>query len=84
MPSELHLLPQIRVKEFVELFASQHHVEYLRSGLDDWAEAATRASGDNVKLDHTGKLLVMLKRRHLIDGRQLARLMTNHLKEINV
>ncbi len=84
MPVDLHLLPQSGVREFVEQFANQHHVEYARSGLDDWAEAVTLASGDDVKLDRTGKLLVMLKKRHLINGRQLARLMTNHLKEVNV
>ena len=69
------------MSEFVKQFALAKHIQFKRSGLDDWAEAVTRASGDDVKLDGTGKLLVTLKKKHLINGRQMARLMTNHLRE---
>jgi hypothetical protein len=57
-------------------------VQFKRSGLDPWAEAVTRASGDDVTLDETGKLLVAMKKNHLINGRQMARLISNHLSEL--
>ncbi|MFZ6759129.1 hypothetical protein ACO0K9_18135 [Undibacterium sp. Ji50W] len=81
MPKELDKLPTTGVSEFVQRFANAHNVAYARSGLDDWAEAVTQASGDSVQLDQISKLLITLKKQHLIDGQQLARLITNHLKE---
>ena len=55
---------------------------HKRSGLDAFAEAITRVSGDDTRLDETGKLLVELKKRHIINGRQLARLATNYMTEV--
>ena len=81
LPENLDELPKKNVSEFVKRFALSKHIQFKRSGLDDWAEAVTRASGDDVKLDGTGKLLVTLKKKHLINGRQMARLMTTHLRE---
>lgn len=81
LPADLDALPQKNVSEFIQLFARSRHVHFKRSGLDAWAEAVTRAAGDDIKLDETGKLLVALKKKHLINGRQMARLMTNHLRE---
>lgn len=81
LPKDPDSLPQKNVKEFVERYAKAHHVAYTRSQIDDLAEAITRASGDSVDLDLTGKLLVALKKKKLIDGRQFARLITNHAKE---
>lgn len=82
LPSDLDALPTKRVRHFVERFARVHCVQYTRTRLDDYAEAITRAAGDDVKLDTTGKLLVVLKKNDLINGRQLARLMTNHMREV--
>lgn len=70
------------VSEFVERLAQAYGVQYRRSGLDDFAEAVTRAAGDEVELDLTGKLLVALKKQDRINGRQFARLMANHIREI--
>lgn len=81
LPDDLDALPKKNVRDFVYQFAQSRHVTFQRSGLDQWAEAVTRAAGDDVKLDETGKLLVTLKKKHLINGRQMARLMTNHLRE---
>ncbi len=81
LPSDVAALPTSGVGAFVEHLAGAHGVRYQRSGLDDFSEAVTRVAGDDVRLDHTGKLLVALKKKNLITGRQLARLMTNHLRE---
>lgn len=81
LPDDLDELPKKNVSEFVKQFSLSKHIQFKRSGLDDWAEAVTRASGDDVKLDDTVKLLVTLKKNHLINARQMARLLTNHLRE---
>jgi hypothetical protein len=81
LPEDLNALPLKNVSAFVQRFAMSCDVHFKRSGLDQWAEAVTRASGDDVALDETGKLLVLLKKKHLINGRQMARLMSNHLSE---
>lgn len=81
LPEDLDELPKKNVSEFVKQFALSKHIQFKRSGLDDWAEAVTRESGDDVKLDDTVKLLVTLKKNHLISARQMARLLINHLRE---
>lgn len=82
MPLDPDALPTTGVSSFVERFARAHGVTHVRTGLDDYAEAVTRAAGDDVVLDATGKLLTALKKKELINGRQLARLMTNHMREV--
>lgn len=81
LPADLDALPHKNVSEFIQRFARSRQVHFKRSRLDAWAEAVTRAAGDDIKLDETGKLLVALKKKQLINGRQMARLMTNHLRE---
>ncbi|WP_089961217.1 hypothetical protein [Limnohabitans sp. 2KL-3] len=81
LPEDLNALPLKNVSAFVQRFAMSCNVHFKRTGLDPWAEAVTRASGDDVTLDETGKLLVALKKKQLINGRQMARLMSNHLSE---
>jgi hypothetical protein len=49
------------------------NVQYERSGLDDFAEAAARAAGDDVELDLAEKLLVALKKRDRINGNTSSR-----------
>jgi len=82
MPDELNLLPEQDVNQFVESFAAAHQVTSERTRLDDWAEAVKRAAGDDVQMDGTEKLLVALKKRGLINGRQAARLLRNHGREL--
>ncbi|WP_213764113.1 hypothetical protein [Caballeronia sp. dw_19] len=82
LPADVDKLPTQNVGKFVERLAQAYGVQYQRSGLDDFAEAVTRAAGDDVKLDLTGKLLVALKKQDRINGRQFARLMANHMREV--
>ena len=79
---DLDAMPTKGVSRFIERFARAHGISYVRTGLDDYAEAVTRTAGDDVVLDATGKLLATLKKKNLINGRQLARLMTNHTREM--
>lgn len=81
IPQDLEMLPKNGVSAFVKRFAQTHNVIYKRSRFDDWSESVTRAAGDDVRLDQTEKLLVALKKRNLINGRQAARLLTNHIRE---
>jgi len=74
-------LPSIGVGAYVERLAQLHGIDATPERLDSWAEAVTRAAGDEVRLDRIGQLLVALKRRHVIDGRLMARLLASHLLE---
>lgn len=79
---DVDALPTKGVGRFVQRLAKIHGLAHVRSGVDDFAEAVTRTAGDDVVLDATGKLLAVLKKRQLVNGRQLARLMTNHMREV--
>jgi hypothetical protein len=74
-------LPKAGVRQFIERLARAYGVEHKRSGLDAFAEAITRMAGDESMLDETGKLLVELKKRDIINNQQLARLVTNYMAE---
>lgn len=74
-------LPTKGVRKFIEKLATAHGIQYQRTGLDDFAGSVTRLAGDEIELDATEKLLIALKKRDLISGRQLARLMTNYMRE---
>ncbi|CAN5640415.1 hypothetical protein BH10PSE18_BH10PSE18_46050 [soil metagenome] len=81
LPNDIAHLPVQGVGAFVADLAKAYGVAYARTRLDDFAEAVTRLAGDDERLDVTGKLLATLRKKSVIDGRQLARLMTNHMRE---
>jgi len=83
VPEDVDKLPVKDVAAFVGRLAKVYGIEYQRSGLDDFAEVVTRAAGGDIKLDLTGKLLVALKRKGLINARQFARLLSNYRKELS-
>lgn len=82
LPEDPDALPTQGVSRYVERFAKAHGIAHVRTRLDDYAESVTRAAGDEVVLDATGKLLTLLKKKALISGGQMARLMTNHMREV--
>lgn len=75
-------LPKQNVKAYIEDLGLKHNVKFVRTGLDDWADKITELSGDDVIHDPTLDLLVALKRANKISGAQMARLATNHLREV--
>lgn len=81
LPSDVAQLPVKDVASYVARLAAAHGVVFKRTRLDDFAEAVTRLAGDDEQLDATGKLLASLRKKSLINGPQLARLMTNHMRE---
>ncbi len=48
--------------------AAQHGVAVQRTALGDWADHATRLSGDDGVLDGVGELLLALRRAQAVDG----------------
>lgn len=56
-------MPTSNVRDFVEQLAKENQVVYQRTALDDFSEAITLTSGDYVKLDPTGKLIIALKKK---------------------
>jgi hypothetical protein len=81
VPADLDRLPKRNVEEYILSIAKCNKVAVNRSRLDCWAEAVTRAAGDSVKLDIVGQTLVALFKAHLINGKQMSRLMTNYMLE---
>lgn len=74
-------IPVDDVGKFILDLANQHGVRTTRTKLDEFAEAVTRLSGDEVVLDHVGQTLVALKERELVTGDQMNRLFVNYLRE---
>lgn len=74
-------LPESNVGNFVKAFAEINGVKPTRTRLDLFAEAVTRLSGDEVKLDQVGQTLVALRERKLISGDEMIRLLHNHILE---
>ena len=60
---------------------AQHRVAVQRMALDDWADHATRLSGDDGVLDGVGELIVALRRAQAVDGIELTRLHSRYLDE---
>lgn len=81
LPVNVDELPKIGVGDFIRRLAAAKHIAYKRNRLDDWAEAVTRAAGDDVRLDPTQKLLMLLTKKHIVSGRQAARLLNNYMEE---
>ena len=81
LPLNVDDLPTRGVGEFIRRLAAAKQIVYQRSRLDDWAEAVTRAAGDDVRLDPTQKLLMLLTKKHIVSGRQAARLLNNYMME---
>jgi hypothetical protein len=81
LTTQLEMLPVNGVSDFVQRLALQHGVIAQRTRMDDWADAVTRLAGDDVKQDPTDDLLVALTKKNVISGRQMVRLLSNHMKE---
>lgn len=81
IPTNVDDLPKTDVRSYIERFAEYYNIIHKRTGLDEFAEAVTRMAGDEIKLDPTEKLLVALKKKELINAKQLSRLLSNYLKE---
>jgi len=81
LTTQLEMLPVNGVSDFVRRLALQHGVIARRTRMDDWADAVTRLAGDEVKQDPTDDLLVALAKKNIISGRQMVRLLTNHMNE---
>ena len=82
-PSSIpHLkIPADNVAEFILELARQYGVRANRTKLDEFAEMATRLSGDDVVLDSVGQTLVALREKNVISGAQMNRLMFCYLRE---
>ena len=61
--------------------AARYGVAVQRTALDDWADDATRLSGDDGVVDEVGELVVALRRAQAVDGIELTRLHSRYLDE---
>ena len=69
------------VRDYIHLLAAQHNLRHVRTHLDEWCEAVTRHSGDDVVLDETELLILELKQAGLVVGADGTRLHAAYLRE---
>ncbi len=69
------------VRDYIHRLAAQHHLRHVRTDLDEWCEAVTSHSGDDVVLDETELLILELKRAGLVVGVDGTRLHAAYLRE---
>jgi hypothetical protein len=81
IPKNVEALPTRKVADYVADLARAYGVHYKRTAVEAWAEAVTRAAGDEVSVDKTGGLLVRLKQRNVLNAAQFTRLLVNHRRE---
>lgn len=74
-------IPTTGLAEFIADLARKHGVRYVRTGVDDLADAVTRLSDDVVVPDETEDLIVALKRANVIDSLTMVSLLGNYLDE---
>ena len=69
--------------EYVYLLAKKHNVKYEETKSDRLAKKFTELSDNDVSEDDTRNLLITLKRKEIIDGKELIKLTAKHLKELS-
>lgn len=74
-------IPQKNVKEFVGHLATANNVEYRETSLDQLAKTITEASGDNIRLDATEKMIIALERAGVVPSECVTTLHANYLLE---
>jgi hypothetical protein len=74
-------IPTSGVARYVEELARRFNVSYTRTAMDEWAEAATRLAGDEVRPGRVQQLLIALKRAGKLSTEDMASLLVNHLRE---
>lgn len=75
------LLPTADFEKFVVELAKKHKVTYKKTFADEWADAVTRLSDDEVKTDYIQDLLVALKRAGKISGKDMVAILVSYLRE---
>jgi len=78
----VHLtIPTMGVAQFVRDLARKHHVSYMPTSMDQWAETVTRLAGDEVRSGPVQDLLIALKRAGKLSTGDMAALLVNYLRE---
>lgn len=75
-------IPTEDLVEFVAKLAKENSVVYVRTAIDDFAEVATKLSGDDITTDDTCDLIVALFRAKKIRSKEMVTLIVNHQREL--
>lgn len=69
-------------EKYVYSLAKKHNVKYEETNSDRLAKKFTELSDNEVSEDDTRNLLIALKRKGIIDNKELIKLTAKHLKEL--
>ena len=84
IPENVDALPTKGVAAYVTHLAKAYNVSYERTLVEAWAEAVTRAAGNDVEPDKIRGLLVRLKQEEVLNPAQFTRLLVNYHRERSV
>lgn len=68
---------------YVRDLASRHHIVFVPTQLDAFAQHVTRVAADHVRLDEVECLLIGLQRAGHLSRPELVQLQARYLREIN-
>jgi len=74
-------IPVIGLEKYITDLAKKHDVTYVRTFYDELADTITRLSDDEVEQDDIQRLLITLKRKGVLSGKDSLSLLVNYLRE---
>lgn len=77
-------IPTSGLAKYITNIAKQYNITYVRTFYDDLAETITRLSDDEVEQDDIQRLLITLKRKGVLSGKDSLSLLVNYLREQDV
>jgi tellurium resistance protein TerD len=74
-------IPVIGLEKYITDLAKKHDVTYVRTFYDELADTITRLSDDEIEQDDIQRLLITLKRKGVLNGKDSVSLLVNYLRE---
>lgn len=75
-------LPTSNFRQFILDLAARNNITHTRTICDEWAEAVTRISGDDVHTDEIDDLLVAMKKAGVVSAEEMLQLLIGYMRDI--
>ncbi|MFA5170262.1 MAG: hypothetical protein WC426_01755 [Sulfuriferula sp.] len=80
-PVDISNIPTSGLKEYVINLAKKYNIAYMKTYSDEWSDAVTRLSDDDVVMDDVELLLLALERAGVIARADVVPLHVSYLRE---